>query len=283
MIQKNKFRNSVFNNSRGMSLIELILSLFILSILSFGFTSLEKFLGIKTQMAQMEVINQSQEEIETLLEEKCPFKGEILSGKKKPITKIHRGNIPFYVSSEDKSFSIKNHNLGEEVFIKSMFLEQKQGNDFLLHVIYIYGEDDSGQDLIEDRKFPMTIMLDSKNKITSCSEMLCAESYIVPLSTDFLDSKTCQNFVDNKIKNWKKRKKNRGKDLEQSIKDWRKNNPSPNLNTAPLHFYIPQTLAGESVREVTFNSAPKCMCLGLFSCYQGAWSQSVKCFEFDNP
>ena len=268
--------------SKGTSLIELLLSLSILASLALGFKALSSFLDLKRDMVKMSTINQSQHEIENIVREACPFVG------KKPgddILKIEvqEGGLAqaLYVSSKDPDFNLaKDKLLGEQVFIKEMVL--KKPNDlFVLEIKYIYGEDSEGEDLIETKEihFKADFDKDDDDRITGCASKICKKKIVVVEEDHFgSDNDNCKNFIRNTTTQWMAN--NPGKTIEEHFKD---DDNSTLPDGVPFYFYVPKKREGKSQRIAVDNIGGKCMCLGIFTCYQNLWSQSIKCFEYERP
>ena len=274
------------SNSKGTSLVELLLSLSILASLALGFKALSSFLDLKRDMAKMSTINQSQYEIESIIREACPFVG------KKPgddILKIEikDGSIvkDLYVSTKDPNFNLaKDKLLGEQVFIKEMTLS-KPNDIFILEIKYIYGEDSEGEDLIEIKNIPFkaNFDVDDEDRITGCENKTCKKKIIVVEEDYFgVGNDNCKKFIRDTKTQWIAN--NPGTSIEEHFKD----TTNPTLpNNVPFYFYIPKKQEGQSHRSAVNNSGigygGNCMCLGIFTCYQTLWSQSIKCFEYERP
>lgn len=302
-LQNHKHKN--FINS-GTSLIEVIIALFMVSVLSLGLISISNFLNIKNHISQFAIINKSFNEIKQIIKTECGLNvTSDFVNDEIPIFKIELGGSPVYVSQKDSDFNSQEHALSsditvntdghvqkfEDVIIQSMKIKRKN-KKYTFEISYLYG---SSLNLTETKTFPLP--LDVKgDKVISCSASFCPAQIIVPTKDDFLnfedDQNACQKHVDNTIKSFKET----GTTIEKKVKHYRDTNSSyhddKNLQKVPMHFYVPKSPAfavnnnKSSFRRVTkreFTTDPlvKCMCLGIFTCYKGYWSNAIKCMLYE--
>ena len=263
----------------GVSFIELVVALFIIGTLAIGSLSLSSFLNIKKHITQFEIINQTTDAIKQIIQSDCPFKGEVFYQSELSITEILRGGIPLYRSSEHPSFSSRNHDLGEGVFIQSMTLEKPINKSSVFRIKYLYGENAEGVDLTHEKVFSAYIILEPDDSVSHCAPFFCPERYVVPRGNLFSHSSLCETTTDDHIKEWKKTQQSSSKDTTGDLVErWVK---AGNPETPFIHFNIPQSFSRKTFRKVKTIEAgsSSCVCLAIFICYQGFWSEALKCFE----
>ena len=257
----------------------MVVVLFIVGVLAVGSLGLSAFLNIKKNITQFEVINQTTDEIKHIIQNDCPFKGKVFNQNKLSITEIPRGGISLYTSSEHPSFSSRDHGLGEGVFIQSMVLEKPINNSSVFRIKYLYGEDSKGVDLTHEKVFSAYIILESDDSISYCAPFFCPKRYVVPQGNLFSHSPFCQTTTDNHIDTWRQTHYGGSRDTtEYLVEKWINNE---NTTTPFIHFDIPKSFSRKTFRKVETIKVGNvsCICLAIFICYQGFWSEALKCFE----
>ena len=266
---------------KGFSLTELMVAMFLLSILSIGLIAFSQYLNGFRYTANLEIVNKSFNRISDVLKNKgCKSFIGLKANKKVSIYEItdNQDNI-LYISSKNPKFNIttSEHFLNRDMdaYIESMTLYPPNNRDTsIFEIIYKFGD---GRELKKILK--LEVFLDSESIIINCLHSYCKERHILPQYTTESHMGICygilendNNIIDNCIEN------NHNSQSTQVCID------NLEIEPTPLVFRTKQISSGETLRLVIQKrqeeGAPKqCMCLGLFTCYKGYLSELIKCFQ----